>query len=864
MTGTAPALPDFMRRFRFWLVSAFIVIAVSVRALDPFPAFVVEMRSSTNATAQLFYDQGEGLHEDRSARAAVAASAEVRTLRFRLPIGKIRALRFDPLDRPGTFGIRRASLLGPFGGLIREFGAGDFASLNQIAERVDGPSETTFSTPADAFDPVLQIALSEPLDTSGSFLRRAARIAVHLLAAFLITGAAAAAARALWPYLVTIGRRLDSLAGAMSDPRFLAVDRLAVGCYLGLVGVFLVTVAAGLHGSSASLYAPKSVADGRSLHPIAGRGKPIRGDEWDYHTPAILNQVYRSAPFDVESSALGTDSVSLIANIPVRHVTTLFRPQFWGFFFLPPAYGFSFYWQCKAMLLAAGVFSLLFLLTRSSRIAAVGAAWYVWSAFMQWTYSWPSLLPEMIGAFCLTMCCLFYLSTGTRPVLLAVAAIVCAASMVNFALCAYIPHQIPLVWLGVFLCAWWLWTNWRTIFTRDHAGVRLAAAGAVLLIVGGAMWRFYLDAAPALAGIANTVYPGRRSMAGGAYLPSMLGSHFFAFWTDDKQYPLPQLFGNICECSGFIWLAPVTLFCVTRFNGEEQARRRGYWMLAVFGVLLLVWLTVPLPVALGRTLFLDKTGSGRSMHVLGFVNVALVAICLSLTRLPEAPAPRWWRAAAMGVAIFAIVLPLMRWINASVAGFLTAGQVAAIACYMTVLALAVLQNWFKTLSTALIVPHLAVFGLVNPVDRGLDVFESAPLFRFMQGRPDLLRQRWIVYSPSVPDAGFFTAVGCDVLTGLDYVPVKGLEVFDADGTYRDLLNSALYLLTVPRFDDDRAVFDMAGPNVLRLSVSPLDPRLRSLGVRYAAFASPPPISAAARLKPLSAGPVSGFWLYELP
>jgi len=57
---------------------------------------------------------------------------------------------------------------------------------------------------------------------------------------------------------------------------------------------------------------------------------------------------------------------------------------------------------------------------------------------------------------------------------------------------------------------------------------------------------------------------------------------------------------------------------------------------------------------------------------------------------------------------------------------------------------------------------------------------------------------------------------------------------------------------------------MAGPNVLRLSVSPLDPRLRSLDVRYAAFVSPPPVTVASRLKPLAAGPVSGFWLYALP
>ena len=153
---------------------------------------------------------------------------------------------------------------------------------------------------------------------------------------------------------------------------------------------------------------------------------------------------------------VGPDYTALFSNLPVRHVTALFRPQFWGFFVLPPEYAFSFYWQFKALLLLSGVFSLLLLLTQSSKLAAFGTLWYAFSPNIQWTYSWASLLPEMIGLFCLVICAVFYLSVGRRPAFLAGAAVVCAAGAVNFALCAYYPHQIPLVWFGVFLCIWWL------------------------------------------------------------------------------------------------------------------------------------------------------------------------------------------------------------------------------------------------------------------------------------------------------------------------------------------------------------------------------------------------------------------------
>ena len=48
------------------------------------------------------------------------------------------------------------------------------------------------------------------------------------------------------------------------------------------------------------------------------------------------------------------------------------------------------------------------------------------------------------------------------------------------------------------------------------------------------------------------------------------------------------------------------------------------------------------------------------------------------------------------------------------------------------------------------------------------------------------------------------------------------------------------------------------------SVSPLDARLKEIGVRYAAFAEQPDSAIADKLKLLSPEPIAGMWLYELP
>ena len=61
-----------------------------------------------------------------------------------------------------------------------------------------------------------------------------------------------------------------------------------------------------------------------------------------------------------------------------------------------------------------------------------------------------------------------------------------------------------------------------------------------------------------------------------------------------------------------------------------------------------------------------------------------------------------------------------------------------------------------------------------------------------------------------------------------------------------------------------AGFEPLPPNLVKWRVSPLDPALRRVGVRYAAFTTRPPPAIAASLRPILTVPVSGFWLYELP
>src|SRR4051812_14262800 len=67
--------------------------------------FEVTVTSTQRGIAQLFYDIGQGIREEDSARALVDGSPAKQTLRFDLPAGRYLALRFDPLDRQSSMTV---------------------------------------------------------------------------------------------------------------------------------------------------------------------------------------------------------------------------------------------------------------------------------------------------------------------------------------------------------------------------------------------------------------------------------------------------------------------------------------------------------------------------------------------------------------------------------------------------------------------------------------------------------------------------------------------------------------------------------------------------------------------------------------
>jgi ABC-type multidrug transport system fused ATPase/permease subunit len=864
-----------MNRASRWLWAAavagiFAAADVALVLEQPAAELIVEMRASENSHAKVFFDTGEGFTESDSVTRLIRADSVAHRLSFPLPAKPVHSIRFDPLEFSGVVQIRGLFIRKTASNVeLARLDSARVEPLNEIASLTPGGDALEVKTAEPAGDPQLLIPLEQPLRIEHS--------AADLISprnrgatAFFTTLALGAAAVALWwPKMkrpvVAVNSAFDKWSLRSANSSALRFDRTALWFYTLCLVAFVLLSLGKFHGSSISI-ASASYRNWTDVEhtPLLGTPKRVRSDEWSFHTPTILNQLYRRDALAVNDTLLGPGKAALVGNVPCWHFTQLFRPQFWGFFILPAELAFSIYWQCKGLILLTGVFSLLLVVTRSSAVAALCALWFFFSAFTQWAYSWASLLPEMIGLFCWTIALTCYLTTGRDRLLLSVAAIACAGCAINFALCAYPPHQLPLVAFGFAFLVGWLWSQRNSVWRRDARGSRLLAlAGCWIVLVPSAMALFYFDARETLAAAAATVYPGQRSMSGGGIPLAQLISHFLDFWKSEENFPAAQV--NICEASGYLWLAPVTLLLARppKEHRHSTALLVSFWV--VF-LLLLSWMLFPIPASAARWIFFDRVPPFRSFHALGLINVAIVGLFIS-ERIRAGQSGRMAKRDWLGGTAAVLLLLFLLWrMNNQLSHFFSIWSLIIGAIYVFILIIFLAQARTKAFAALLLIPLAIANGLINPVDRNLEVVTASSLFKATHGPHNNWRDgKWLIYSPWADTPGLLAATGIDVVDCLKIVPDrKSMAVFDPDNRYSEAINRSSYFFAIPIGANQPSSFEVPSAGNVLWRVHPLDPRLGSIGVDRVAFAYQPPASEfKQQLAPFLEETFPGLTVYRL-
>ncbi len=174
-------------------------------------AFEVRVESDQSGLVQLYYDVGRGTSELDSAIQPIIAGRS-RLLRFPLPYGTFKTLRFDPLDREARMSISGARIADGSGRALLSFAPDQFQAQYQIESLKAAGGRLLVATTPGGFDPQLGIRLEGPFTIARPFWwREMALTFAAMVGLLLLVGGAVHSKRAR---LADRARSLWGAAGA--------------------------------------------------------------------------------------------------------------------------------------------------------------------------------------------------------------------------------------------------------------------------------------------------------------------------------------------------------------------------------------------------------------------------------------------------------------------------------------------------------------------------------------------------------------------------------------------------------------------------------------------------------------------------
>ncbi|PYJ89012.1 MAG: hypothetical protein DME70_02935, partial [Verrucomicrobia bacterium] len=325
----------------FLAISCALVFVAQVSWRPAQFALLAEIRTDAPAQIQLRYNRGYGVRQEGISQKILNSPGEFIRVRFPIEVNIAQDLRLVNFGFGRSIDLRSLTLK-PLGGRALNLTTAELSSITPNT-RIRQVGDVIHVESSGTEPLVLHISRASRLQAT-----RVARLLQWIFVIPLV-GAAASLALALGKPNIQRGHfQADLFDAHRPGLRMFVIGTLAFGYF---AFSFL-----GLNGSSTALwryYADREMPDAGVL---LGSPQEIRSDEWVLQTPWIFSQASRTPAFSPTNPNVGSDVTPLVTNLPVRHWSTLFRPQMWPFFLLSPERAFAFYWNLKSFALLLGSF----------------------------------------------------------------------------------------------------------------------------------------------------------------------------------------------------------------------------------------------------------------------------------------------------------------------------------------------------------------------------------------------------------------------------------------------------------------------------------------------------------------------------
>ena len=500
------------------------------------------------------------------------------------------------------------------------------------------------------------------------------------------------------------------------------------------------------------------------------------------------------------------------------------------------------------------------LLTKNNfSLSLFGAIWLYLSSYIQWWFSSPASMPEMIGSFCIIFISSIYLFCSKRKITIILSAIFFIIFSLNFFLCLYIPFQICLIYLLAILSTGYFLSFFNKEIFNLHFHMRIVSIFLALFITFLIIFLFVFEIKDNIPLISGTIYPGHRISSGGALDFARYFSGFYDLFYSENSFP--ARWGNVCEASNFILLYPFVLLLIIR-----NFFYRKYSLLElslVFYVLIFsVWILSGFYPIFAKIFLFSRLPSNRALFGLGIGSIILVIVFLSNNNTEK----------------YNFLQGLLVFIPAFIILFFYGLLLKSVDPFFTIVKVLISSILFAiicslSLSRKRLIFYVAVFIMlipgifINPVSVGLGpVFDktfSEKVLELSEKNPDA---GWVVFG-DFKIAGFLQAMGVNVLNGTKAIPdLKLMKSLDEGEEYREVYNRYAHI----RVEENKEIEDekevefalTVPPTHFTMFINPASEKLKDIDVKYFVFTYIPDREDARYFIPLFYDSNNDIWICE--
>jgi len=450
----------------FLVTVATVILFVSLWWWLPKPfTLTIPIRTSRAVQLKLYYTADESkFREDWTSVRFADSRGPLKIIRLPIATSDLRGLKLHVF--PGGIVDFGPINLVPLGQAAVPIAASEISILNGSCKAEQMGSITRFYTAPDSDGFDLELKSSQLPLRNATWVEPAA---VTLLLCLLLV-------------LVWLGTKPQKIPRLLS-PRL--TPRMCRRMVVGFSALLVLTTVLKLNGSSSANW--RFYADGRLPKDglILGSAKDVRADEWMTQTPWMLSQAVSEPPLQTSNPNVGDAATGLLVNLPIRHWTTIFRPQFWSFFVLDFEHAFAWYWNLKWYVMVVGGFLFFRLVSRANTVATIAGTILIFFApYIQWWYSTGASLPETVGMAFAGLWALHTLLRGKTPAAIWFASLVLLYAIENFVYCCYPRFQIPLLYFSALVALWFFFTSPPRPRYRALRWSCLAAVLALVVLCG--------------------------------------------------------------------------------------------------------------------------------------------------------------------------------------------------------------------------------------------------------------------------------------------------------------------------------------------------------------------------------------------